>query len=67
MPLTTHLCENEVEILQNGDIHLAQIPDFEMGYIISRTIWHTEVIMAHFLHFYLLSFEPKLFFTRVSL
>ena len=43
MPLTTHLCENEVEILQNGDIHLAQIPDLEMGYIISRTIWHTEV------------------------
>ena len=43
MPLTTHLCENEVEILQNGDIHLAQIPDIEMGYIISRTIWHTEV------------------------
>ena len=43
MPLTTDLCENEVEILQNGDIHLAQIPDFVMGCIISRTIWHIEV------------------------
>ena len=66
MPLTTHLCENEVEILQNGDIHLAQIPDFEIGNV-SRTIWHTEVMDGSILHFYLLSFEPKLFFTRVSL
>ena len=52
MPLRTHLCENEVEILQNGgDIHLAQIPDFEMGYIISRTIWHTEVSDGSFFAF----------------
>ena len=55
MPLTTHLCENEVEMLQNGDIHLAQIPDFEMGYIILRTIWHTEVSDGSFSAF-LLSF-----------
>ena len=51
MPLTTHLCENGVEILQNGDIHLAQIPDLEMGYIISRTIWHTEVSNGSFFAF----------------
>ena len=27
------LSENEAENLQNGDVHLAQIPDFEMGYL----------------------------------
>ena len=25
--MTSYLCENEVENLQNGDFHLAQIPD----------------------------------------
>ena len=29
--MTSHLSENEAEHLQNGDVHLAQIPDFEMG------------------------------------
>ena len=28
---TRYLHENEDENLQNGDVHLAQIPDFEMG------------------------------------
>ena len=28
-----HLIENEAENLQNGDVHLAQIPDFEMEYL----------------------------------
>ena len=27
------LSENEAENLQNGDVHLAEIPDFEMGYL----------------------------------
>ena len=27
------LSENEDKNLQNGDVHLAQIPDFEMGYL----------------------------------
>ena len=27
------LSESEAENLQNGDVHLAQIPDFEMEYI----------------------------------
>ena len=27
-----YLCENETKYLQNGDVSLAQIPDFEMGY-----------------------------------
>ena len=28
--VTSYLCENEAENLQNGDFHLAQIPDFGM-------------------------------------
>ena len=28
--------KNEAKILQNGDVHLAQIPDFEMGYLESH-------------------------------
>ena len=31
--MMSYLIKNETENLQNGDIHLAQIPDFEMGYL----------------------------------
>ena len=31
--VTSYLSENEAKNLQNGDVHLAQIPDFEMGYL----------------------------------
>ena len=31
--MTSYLIENEAENLQNGEIHLAQIPDFEMEYL----------------------------------
>ena len=31
--MTSYLSENEAENLQNGDVHLAQIPDFEMEYL----------------------------------
>ena len=31
--LTSYLSENEAKNLQNGDVHLAQIPDFEKGYL----------------------------------
>ena len=31
--VTSYLRENEAKYLQNADIHLAQIPDFGMGYI----------------------------------
>ena len=34
--VTSYLCENETEDLQNGDVHLAQIPDFEMEYLENR-------------------------------
>ena len=31
--MTSYLSENDAENLQNGDLHLAQIPEFEMGYL----------------------------------
>ena len=31
--VTSYLCENEAQNLQNGNFHLAQIPDFEMRYL----------------------------------
>ena len=31
--MTSNISENEAKNLQNGDVHLAQIPDFEMGYL----------------------------------
>ena len=31
--VTSYLSENEPENLQNGDVHLSQIPDFEMAYL----------------------------------
>ena len=31
--MTSYLSENKAENLQNGDVHLAEIPDFEMGYL----------------------------------
>ena len=31
--MTSCLSENEAENLENGDVHLAQIPDFVMGYL----------------------------------
>ena len=31
--VTSYLIENEAVNLQNGDVHVAQIPDFEMEYL----------------------------------
>ena len=31
--VTSYLSENETKNLQNGDVHRAQIPDFEMEYL----------------------------------
>ena len=31
--VTSYLCENEAENFQNGDFHLAQIPDFKMRHL----------------------------------
>ena len=34
--MTSYLRENEAENLQNGDVHLAQILHFGMGYLENR-------------------------------
>ena len=42
----SYLIENEAENLQNGDVHLAQFPDFEMEYLenhLSLTFFRPEV------------------------
>ena len=31
--MTSYLSENEAKNLQNADVHIAQIPDFEMKYL----------------------------------
>ena len=31
--MTSNLSENEAKNLQNGDVHLAQTPEFKMGYL----------------------------------
>ena len=31
--MTSYLSENEAKNLQNGDVHVAQILNFEMGYL----------------------------------
>ena len=31
--VTSYLSENEAEILQHGDVHFAQIPDYEIEYL----------------------------------
>ena len=31
--VTSYLSENKAKNLANGDVHLAQIPDFEMEYL----------------------------------
>ena len=31
--MTSYLSENKAKNLKNGDVHLSQIPDFEMGYL----------------------------------
>ena len=59
--MTSYLSENEAENLQNGDIHLAQLPDYEWN--ISRIIGALRSVMARvfFFNFHALSFEPDFF------
>ena len=49
--MTLFFSENEAENLQNGDVHLAQIPDFEMGYLELVPLGALSLMMARFLHF----------------
>ena len=62
MSVTSYLSENEAENLQNGDVHLAQIPDFEVEYL--ENLWRIEVGdgSSFFCIFHALSFELNFFF-----
>ena len=48
--VTSYLSENEAKNLQNGDVHVAQIPDFEMGYL-ENHLAHWGQRWLIFLHF----------------
>ena len=66
--VTSYLSENEAENLQNGDVHLAQIPDVGMEYLepfgALRSV-SDGLFFALFMLFHLsLTFS---FLTRVSL
>ena len=58
--VTLYLSENEAKNLPNGDVHLAQIPDFEMD--ISRTIWRIEVSNGSFFFTFFTVFHLSLTF-----
>ena len=45
--MTSYLSANKAENLQNGDIHLAQIPHFGMGYL-DKPFCALRSVMAHF-------------------
>ena len=60
--VTSYLSENEAENLQNGHVHLAQIPDFKMEYL-----WRIEVGDGSlFSIFHALSFGLDFFCDRRS-
>ena len=61
--MTSYLIENEAENLQNGDVHLADIPDFEMEYLEN----HLRIEVgdgSFFCIFHALSFKLNLFFDQ---
>ena len=48
--VTSYLNKNEAKNLQNGDVHPAQIPVFEMEYL-ERPFAALKSVMAHFFNF----------------
>ena len=48
--MTSYLSQNEAKNLQNGDVHIAQIPDFEMEYL-ENHLAHWGRWWLVFLHF----------------
>ena len=61
--VTSYLSKNEAKNLQNGDIYLAQFPDFEMGYLENHLAnWgQWWLIVLHFSHSFIWA---KLFFDQ---
>ena len=64
--MTSYLIESEAENLQNGDIHLAQIADFEMEYL--EPFGALRSVMARFFAFFtLFHLSVTFFLTRGAL
>ena len=61
--MKSYFRENEAENLQNGDVHLAQIPDFGMGYL-ENHLAHSAQRWLIFCVFHALSFDLNLFLDR---
>ena len=61
----SYLSENEGKNLHNDDVHLAQIPDFEMGYL-ENHLAHWGQWWLTFCIFHALSFERNFLSTGVS-
>ena len=58
--MTSYLSENEAKSLQSGDVHIAQIPDFE-----TEPFGTLRSVMARFFFiFHASSFELNFFFDR---
>ena len=62
--VTSYLIENEAENLQNGDVHLAQILDFEMEYLENLLAHWGRWWLVFFFIFHALSFELNFFVAR---
>ena len=58
--MTSYLIENEAENLQNGDVHLAQIPDFEIS---REPFGALRSVMARFFAFFTLFHLSSTFFS----
>ena len=61
--VTSYLSENEAKNLQNGDVHIAQIPDFGIEYLEN----HLAIEVgdsSFFCIFHALSFELNFVFDR---
>ena len=65
--VTSYLSENEAKNLQNGDVHVAQIPDFEVGYLENHLAHWGQWQLIFFFIFRAFSFELNFFSTGVSL
>ena len=59
--VTSCLSKNEAKNLQNGDIHLAQFPDFEMGYLENHLAYWSQLWLIFFFIFHALSIELNFF------
>ena len=58
----SYLSKNDAENLQNGKVHLAQIPEFEMKYI-ENHLGTLRLGIAHCIAFFTLSFKLNFFST----